>query len=262
MADPTGSASPWHLPTSRNRGQQAHQDGLQGLPDRLLPHRHRRGADRRRQALPPRGHRPHQQVRLCPTGRERHPRHSLGLPRSPCCRRALPHPHDLDRQRHPGPLRAALRQRPNRPLHDPHVRHAMPGTRHRAPLHQDQSSMDQRPGRADEPNHQARDGQALPRRQSRPAPAAPRGLRRRLQIRPTPQASMRPHALRIHLQSMGYFAKHGPKSLNASPQTRTTKCRDQTSRPPLRRPWPARRVRPAEHWRSGPGRLRCCKRAG
>lgn len=37
---------------------------IKGLSDRILPHRHRRGANRRRQALPPRGYGPHQQVRL------------------------------------------------------------------------------------------------------------------------------------------------------------------------------------------------------
>ena len=44
------------------------------LPDRLLPHRHRRGADRGRQALSLRGHRSDQQVRLssnCTRGPQR-----------------------------------------------------------------------------------------------------------------------------------------------------------------------------------------------
>lgn len=36
--------------------------------------------------------------------------------------------------------------------------------RHRAPLHQDQPSLDQWSGRADEPDHQGRDREALPRR--------------------------------------------------------------------------------------------------
>ena len=40
------------------------QEEVQVLSDRLLPHRHRRGADRRRQALPLRRHRPHDQVRI------------------------------------------------------------------------------------------------------------------------------------------------------------------------------------------------------
>jgi transposase len=100
------------------------------------------------------------------------------LPPSPRRRRALQDPHSADGQRHPVPFRAALRQRAYSPLHDPHVRHAMPGKRHRAPVHQNQPSLDQWPGRADEPNHQGRDGQALPLRQPRSAPATPQRLRR------------------------------------------------------------------------------------
>jgi hypothetical protein len=50
-------------------------------------------------------------------------------------------------------------------LYDAHVRPALPRERHRAPLHQDQPSLDQRSGRTDEPNHQGRDRQTLPLRQ-------------------------------------------------------------------------------------------------
>ncbi len=42
----------------RGRRRQAGQEEVQGLPDRLLPHRHRRSPDRRRQALSLRGNRP------------------------------------------------------------------------------------------------------------------------------------------------------------------------------------------------------------
>ena len=79
--------------------------------------------------------------------------------------RAVQDPHDPDRQRHPVPLCAALRRRPDGSLYDAHVRHALPRERHRAPLHQDQPSLDQRSGRTDEPNHQGRDRQTLPLRQ-------------------------------------------------------------------------------------------------
>ena len=51
---------------------------VQALPDRLLPHRHRRGADRPGKALPARSNRPDLQVRLRRTAREGH---------SPGCRR-------------------------------------------------------------------------------------------------------------------------------------------------------------------------------
>ena len=43
-------------------------------------------------------------------------------------------------------------------------REAVPGKRHRAPAHQDQASMDQRPGREDEPNDQGGHRQTLPLR--------------------------------------------------------------------------------------------------
>ena len=58
------SSAPWHRSTPRGPGKQADQEGFQSLSHRLLPYRHRRSANRRRQALPLRRHRPHQQVRL------------------------------------------------------------------------------------------------------------------------------------------------------------------------------------------------------
>ena len=53
-------ATPRHLPAAPNRGRQAGQEALQGLPDRLCPHRrrtkgfagHRRGPHRAGQAAP------------------------------------------------------------------------------------------------------------------------------------------------------------------------------------------------------------------
>jgi len=46
-----------HLPSARCRRRQAKAAALQALPDRLLSHGHRRGAYRRRQALPVRRYR-------------------------------------------------------------------------------------------------------------------------------------------------------------------------------------------------------------
>ena len=66
------------LPDARRR--QAREEGVQGLSDRLLPYRHRRGADRGRQALSLRRHRSDQQVRLRPASREGQPGDRLGLP--------------------------------------------------------------------------------------------------------------------------------------------------------------------------------------
>jgi len=87
-------AAAWHLPvTGRGRGQ-TEAGAVQTLSYRLLSHRHRRGADGRRQALPLRSHRPHQQVRRRPARGEGRPAHSLGVPRTPSRSRALPHSHD------------------------------------------------------------------------------------------------------------------------------------------------------------------------
>ncbi len=55
-------------PACRTSKATAEAAALQALPDRLLPHRYCRGADRRRQTVPIRRHRPHQQVRGHPTG--------------------------------------------------------------------------------------------------------------------------------------------------------------------------------------------------
>ena len=58
--------APRHQPAAGDRRRQGRQEAVQALPDRLLPHRHRRGADRGRQAPSLRGHRPDLQVRLRP----------------------------------------------------------------------------------------------------------------------------------------------------------------------------------------------------
>src|SRR3546814_1306199 len=42
-------ATSWDQPPARGHGRQGAKAQVQDLPDRLLPHRHRRGADRRRQ---------------------------------------------------------------------------------------------------------------------------------------------------------------------------------------------------------------------
>ena len=56
------------------------EGGVQGLSDRRLPHRHRRGPDRGGQASPAPGHRPHQQVRLRRAAGAGDPAPRRGLP--------------------------------------------------------------------------------------------------------------------------------------------------------------------------------------
>src|SRR5690625_2650958 len=62
--------APRHLATARRGGGQTQAAALQALTHRHFPHRHRRGPRCRRQALPVRGHRPDQQVRLCTASQE------------------------------------------------------------------------------------------------------------------------------------------------------------------------------------------------
>lgn len=73
---------------------------------------------------------------------------------------------------------------------------------YRSSNHQAQAPMDQRPGRADEPNDQGSDRKALLLRDARSTARAPRQLRRGLQLRQAAQDTQGPHDLRIHLQML------------------------------------------------------------
>jgi transposase-like protein len=66
----------------------------------------------------------------------------------------------------------------------------------------DQTPLDQRPGRADEPHHQGSHRQTISLRQPPAARDPPPRLHRRLQLRPTTQNPQGPHAVRIHLQNL------------------------------------------------------------
>ena len=57
------SAAAWDRAVAGYRGRQRVAEDVQDLSDRLLPRRHRRSADRARQALSLRRHRPHLEVR-------------------------------------------------------------------------------------------------------------------------------------------------------------------------------------------------------
>jgi len=54
----------------------------------------------------------------------------------------------VGRERNPVHVPQALRRRPDRPLHDAHVRHALPRERHRAPSHQAEAPPPRPAGRS------------------------------------------------------------------------------------------------------------------
>lgn len=63
---------------------------------------------------------------------------------------------------HPVHPTAQISEWPDCELRNPYVRHALSGERDRTPADQSASPLDQRTGRADEPNDQRRDGETLP----------------------------------------------------------------------------------------------------
>ena len=132
--------------------------------------------------------------------------------------RALPGPHHPDRQWHP--IRRAASQPEHHLLPANALRHDLRSKRDRAPADQTEPSVDERPGRPDEPHDQRSDRQALPLRQPRSAPHASRGLPGSLQLRSTAENARRPHALRIHLQNLDL------RTRSDSSSTRSIKCRD------------------------------------
>src|SRR3954447_5399164 len=91
-----------------------------------------------------------------------------------------------------------------RTRYDAHVRSALPRARYRTPIHQDQSSLDQRPGRTNEPHDQGRNRQTLSLRRSRPVAPPSRRLRRRLQFRTPSEDPQRPHAIRVRLKMLEF----------------------------------------------------------
>lgn len=62
--------------------------------------------------------------------------------------------------------------------------------------------MDNRPGRADEPDEQRMDREAVPSSPPRPATNTPLGLRGSLQLRPRSQEPEQSHSLRLNLQGL------------------------------------------------------------
>jgi hypothetical protein len=74
--------------------------------------------------------------------------------------------------------------------------------RHRSSADKAQTSVDQRPSRENEPHHQGRRRQTLLLRNPPSAANPSARLRRRLQLRQTPQDAPRSPPLRVHLQTM------------------------------------------------------------
>ena len=72
--------------------------------------------------------------------------------------------------------------------------------RNRPPHDEAHASLDERPGRANEPDHQRGDGAAVPLREPRGTATPSRRLRRRLQLRAKIEDAQRPHAVRVRLQ--------------------------------------------------------------
>ena len=216
-------AAPRHRRSARGRGRQAAKEEVQELSDRLLPHRHRRGADRRGQALPVRRHRSDEQVRLRATGRRRPNADRSATSCGPCRSRALQDPHRPDRQRHP--VHDCQRPRSARPARSSCRRslfgHASAGeARHRTSLTKPKHPWTN--GQVERMNRTIKD--ATVKRyhyddHDQLEPAS-RRLRRRLQLRTPTEDPQGPHTLRVHLQTMDNRAR------NTSGSIRSIKCRD------------------------------------
>src|SRR3954462_1956057 len=130
----------------------------------------------------------------------------IGLPGRLGQSRSLQNPYGAHRW-HPVPFATATSKCAERAIYDAHVRSALPRARYRTPIHQDQSSLDQRPGRTNEPHDQGRNRQTLSLRRSRPVAPPSRRLRRRLQFRTPSEDPQRPHAIRVRLKMLDFRAR-------------------------------------------------------
>ncbi len=102
---------------------------------------------------------------------------------------------------------ATLRGWPDSKIRDAYVRYALSGKWHRASADQDQASMDERPGRAHEPDDQGSDRSTLSLRSTRSTRSTPCRLHQRLQLRSAAEDPEGPHALRVHLQMLDFPAR-------------------------------------------------------
>src|SRR5580693_4053665 len=154
------SATPRDLPLAASRRRSLRQTQIQGLSDRLLSYRHRRGSNCAGQALPARRHRPNVEARLRRDAREGGASHRRGLPAPPDRRRPLQGPYRPHRQRNP--LHHARQYELGGPGHQgrpggwrarlgARLRIRLRPERHRSPADKAQASMDQWASRKNEP---------------------------------------------------------------------------------------------------------------
>ena len=97
--------------------------------------------------------------------------------------------------------------------------------RHRSSNNQAQAPLDQRPGRADKPDDQGGNHQALLLSDPRPTAQASRQLRGRLQLREAAQDTQGPRTQRIYLQMLDKWAP--TLHLKSAPSNLGTKHRDE-----------------------------------
>src|SRR5690242_356115 len=109
--------------------------------------------------------------------------------------------HGAERQ-HLDPCRDQGHAGPQAALPGPRVRTRLRPERCGPPADQASTPLDEWTGRAHEPHPQGSDGPAVLLRHARPVAHAPGGLRRRLQLRSSPQNPEGAHAVRVHLQTM------------------------------------------------------------
>jgi transposase-like protein len=112
--------------------------------------------------------------------------------------------------------------RPQPPLPGtPHLRPGLHEERHRAPVDQALSPLDQRPGRTNEPHDQGRHSQGLPlRRSAQPEGPCP-GLRHRLQLRQALEGPEMANALSGHLRGLDEGSRN-LQNQSAPPHSGTT----------------------------------------
>ena len=182
-------------------------------------------ANRRRQALPLRRHRPHQQVRLhcsCTSKQPRAPQ--LDLPARPRQGGTLQDPHGAHRQRHPlhrshGRL-TQIRQMIGKELFELtlSIYACLADIDHR--LTKLKASLDQWPGRTHEPHHQGRHRPRYHYDATRPVQQPTSLTSSSLHLRSN---ASRPSKASHHTNSS---AKPGQTSQSGSPSTHSIKCRD------------------------------------